>query len=124
MSTPRGACWRRGRKGRSAAPKILGVWVVGCVLLDRCPDGGTAPGWGVGHLFAALRRHGVLRRRLWWARSISGATTPSAVGGHDLHDLRPPPLVGLMPPIGLPPAAEPGCRGRGCDGHAARRRPG
>ena len=29
--------------------------------------------------------------RLWWARSIRGATTPLS-GGHDLHDPRPPAL--------------------------------
>jgi len=43
----------------------------------------------VGHPFAAAGRHGVLRQGSWWARSINGATTPRAHGGHDLHDPRP-----------------------------------
>ena len=71
-----------GRRLRRSADGWLGA----CSMTGVRMSG--QPGWGVGHLFAALRRHGVLRRRLWWARSISGATTPSAVGRHDQHDPR------------------------------------
>jgi hypothetical protein len=69
-STPPGACWKTRRKG---SRRLRRSWQMGveCVLHDRCPDSGTAP-WGVGHPFRAKARHGVLRRRLWWARSISG----------------------------------------------------
>jgi len=54
--------------------------------------GGQARGGAVGHPFAAqCRRHGALRQKVRGGRDQSnGAITPSRLGDHDCHDLRPP----------------------------------
>ena len=57
------------------------------------PVGGQAPVGRRSSLRRCRARHGVLRQGSWWARSINGATTPRARGGHDQHDPRPPQLA-------------------------------
>src|SRR5690349_21537848 len=83
------------KKGKSAAPKILGGWGLGACSMTGVRIAGQ-PRVGVSVIppprLNQLRATWSAATRLWWARSISGATTPSAVGGHDQLDPRPPPL--------------------------------
>ena len=67
--------------------------VLVCCSKAGFPAGGQAPrGGAVGHPFAAQRwRHGALRQKVRGGRDQSkGSITPSWLGDHDCHDLRPP----------------------------------
>jgi len=90
-STPSGACWKTRRKG---SRRLRRSWRMGveCVLHDRCPDSGTAPVGCRSSLPAPRRGMECCDVGCGGRGQSVGATTPSAVGGHDQHDPRPPPL--------------------------------
>ena len=113
----------RRRRSRSAAPDLDPAGGRCACSSAGVPAGGQAPCGAVGHPFAARRGGMECCDTVRGGRGQSeGATTPSAVGGHDLHDPRPPPLAVRSHAAGAD-AGGGRVEGSGCGDRAARRTP-